>query len=44
MADGFVDYDKEYANVVKALKEAGLDKYMAEMQKQFSDWYAKQPK
>ncbi|OAB42620.1 ABC transporter substrate-binding protein [Paenibacillus antarcticus] len=36
---GLYDYDKYFPAALKALKDAGLDKYVAEMQKQFSEWY-----
>lgn len=32
---GFVDYDKAFPDVLKKLKAAGLDKYLAEYEKQF---------
>lgn len=41
---GFSDYDKNYPAAIKEMKDAGLDKYMAELQKQFSAWYATQNK
>ncbi len=37
---GLVSYDENYEEAIAALKEAGLDAYMAEYQKQFSEWYA----
>lgn len=39
---GFADYDSEFPKVLEELKVAGLDKYVAEFQKQFSEWYAAQ--
>ncbi|WP_168928816.1 DUF3502 domain-containing protein [Paenibacillus dokdonensis] len=39
---GIYDYDKYFPAALKALKDAGLDKYVAEMQKQFSEWYSAQ--
>ncbi|MDF2926522.1 MAG: hypothetical protein K0R57_5436 [Paenibacillaceae bacterium] len=41
---GFLEYDKYYPAAIKEMKDAGLDKYMAEMQKQFTAWYAAQPR
>lgn len=41
---GFLDYEKEFPGILEKLKEAGLDTYLAEVQKQFSEWYAAQPK
>jgi putative aldouronate transport system substrate-binding protein len=38
---GFRDYASAYPELQRRLKNAGLDKYMAEYQKQFSDWYTK---
>ncbi|WP_197081025.1 extracellular solute-binding protein [Gordoniibacillus kamchatkensis] len=35
---GFVDYDKAFPDALKKLKAAGLDKYVAEYQKQFSQF------
>lgn len=39
---GFGDYDAEFPAILEELKEAGLDEYIAEYQKQFSAWYAQQ--
>lgn len=39
---GFLDYDTNYADVQARLKEAGIDKYVAEYQRQFSEWKAAQ--
>lgn len=40
ITDGLVDFDENYDAAIKALKEAGLDDYMKEYQKQYSAWYA----
>lgn len=37
---GYGDVDKELPAIVEELKKAGLDKYMEELQKQYSAWYA----
>ena len=37
---GFADYEENFPAALEELKAAGLDKYMAELQKQFSEWYA----
>ncbi len=37
---GFVPYEGNYDKLIKKLKDAGLDTYMAEMQKQFSEFRA----
>lgn len=42
IGSGFVDYDEVYPRALEKLKAAGLDKYIAEYQKQYSEWYAKQ--
>ncbi|THF77763.1 ABC transporter substrate-binding protein [Cohnella fermenti] len=42
VSSGFVDFDKNYPKAMEKLKAAGFDKYMAEYQKQFSEWYASQ--
>lgn len=44
IASGFVDYDTYFPKALDKLKAAGLDKYIAEYQKQFSAWYANKPK
>lgn len=44
IGSGFVDYDSAYPKALERLKAAGIDKYMAEYQKQFSAWYAEQNK
>jgi putative aldouronate transport system substrate-binding protein len=36
---GFADYDSVYPEFLRRLKNAGIDKYMAEYQKQFSAFY-----
>lgn len=40
MTIGLLDYDKNYEKAIQQLKDAGLDAYMEEYQKQFSEWYA----
>lgn len=40
MTLGLLDFDENYDKVIKELKNAGLDAYMAEYQKQYSEWYA----
>ncbi|KHL93462.1 hypothetical protein QW71_23335 [Paenibacillus sp. IHB B 3415] len=42
IGSGFSDYDSAYPKALERLKAAGIDKYIAEYQKQFSEWYAKQ--
>lgn len=37
---GYLDYDENYEEVLKELKDAGLDTYLAEFQKQFSAFYS----
>lgn len=39
---GFVDFDTEYPKAVKKLKEAGIDEYIAEVQRQFDEFLASQ--
>lgn len=39
MIFGFLDYDQYYEEVLQELKEAGLDRYIREYQKQFLTWY-----
>lgn len=39
---GLLDFDENYELAIEELKDAGLDKYMEEYQRQFSEWYAKQ--
>ncbi|MCA0757252.1 DUF3502 domain-containing protein [Paenibacillus sp. N4] len=40
IASGFLDYDENFPRALEKLKAAGFDKYIAEYQKQFSEWYA----
>lgn len=42
MIYGFTPYEGNYDKVIKKLKDAGLDKYVAEVQKQFSAFRATQ--
>lgn len=42
IGSGFSDYESAYPKALERLKSAGIDKYIAEYQKQFSEWYAKQ--
>ncbi|NMO95012.1 ABC transporter substrate-binding protein [Paenibacillus lemnae] len=44
IGSGFSDYDTAYPKALERLKAAGIDKYIAEYQKQFSAWYAEQNK
>lgn len=37
---GFVDFDSEYPKAVEALKEAGIDEYVAEVQRQLDEFIA----
>lgn len=37
---GFLDYEENYESVLAELKTAGLDTFVAEYQKQFSEFYA----
>lgn len=37
---GFLDYEENYESVLAELKAAGLDAFVAEYQKQFSEFYA----
>lgn len=37
---GLLDFEENYENAVSKLKDAGLDVYMEEYQRQFSEWYA----
>lgn len=41
---GFVSYDDGYDTLLKKLKEAGIDEYLAEMQKQFTEFMASKAK
>ncbi|MEV5027069.1 ABC transporter substrate-binding protein [Paenibacillus sp. LPE1-1-1.1] len=40
IASGFLDYEENFPGALEKLKAAGFDKYIAEYQKQFSEWYA----
>lgn len=40
MTLGILDYDENYDKMIQQLKKAGLDKYMEEYQRQYSEWYA----
>ena len=40
MTLGILDYDENYDMMIQQLKKAGLDKYMEEYQRQYSEWYA----
>lgn len=42
MAYGLLNYEENYEEAIAKLKEAGLDTYMAEFQRQFSEWYSAQ--
>ncbi|ASA23281.1 DUF3502 domain-containing protein [Paenibacillus donghaensis] len=42
IGSGFSNYDTAFPKALERLKGAGIDKYIAEYQKQFSEWYAKQ--
>ncbi len=39
---GFLDYDTNYEDVLAKLKNAGIDTYLAEYQRQYSEWRAAQ--
>jgi putative aldouronate transport system substrate-binding protein len=39
---GFIDYNTEYPKAVKQLKDAGIDKYVAEIQRQLDEYMVKQ--
>ena len=39
MIFGVVNYEENYDDVIKRLKDAGIDAYVAEYQKQFSAWH-----
>ncbi|WMJ87009.1 ABC transporter substrate-binding protein [Anaerocolumna sp. MB42-C2] len=41
---GFVDFDTEYPKAVQKLKEAGIDEYVAEVQRQFDEFLASKGK
>lgn len=40
IASGFLDYGENFPRALEKLKAAGFDTYIAEYQKQFSEWYA----
>lgn len=40
LATGYVDFDKYYPQMVEALKAAGIEKYIAEYQKQLDEYIA----
>lgn len=40
MTKGMLDYEENYDTMIKKLKAAGLDAYVEEYQRQFSEWYA----
>lgn len=40
MSTGFLDYDQNYEKALKRFKDAGIDKYMAEFQKQLDAYLA----
>lgn len=40
LRNGFVDFDTEYPKAIKALKEAGIDEYVAEVQRQLDIFFA----
>jgi putative aldouronate transport system substrate-binding protein len=40
MTFGLLDFEGNYAEAIRKLKAAGLDKYVAEYQRQFSAWFA----
>jgi putative aldouronate transport system substrate-binding protein len=37
---GYVDYDSEFPKVDKMLKDAGIDRYVAEVQRQIDEYLA----
>lgn len=41
MSYGLLDFEENYEKALDKLKMAGLDTYMEEYQRQFSEWYAK---
>lgn len=41
MIFGFLDYEQYYEEALRELKEAGLDRYVKEYEKQFQSWYEK---
>jgi putative aldouronate transport system substrate-binding protein len=36
--NGFVNFDEHYADVVQKLKDAGIDEYIAEVQRQYDEF------
>ena len=40
MTLGFLDYEENIDKVLQEMKDAGLDTYVAEYQRQFSEYYA----
>lgn len=42
--NGFVSFDENYAAAVQKLKEAGIDQYIAEVQRQYDEFRAQQGK
>ncbi|MDF2544985.1 MAG: extracellular solute-binding protein, partial [Herbinix sp.] len=42
--NGFVDFDENYDAAIKKLKDAGMDEYIAEVQKQFDEFMANKSK
>jgi len=42
LQNGFGDYDKDFPGILEEMKAAGLDKYVAEYQRQVSEWKAAQ--
>ncbi len=42
--NGFVDFDENYDAAIKKLKDAGMDEYIAEVQKQFDEFMANKNK
>lgn len=41
ISSGFVDYEEALPAAIEKLKQAGLDKYVEEYQRQFSEFMAK---
>ena len=37
---GFVDFDTEYPKAVQALKDAGIDEYIADLKRQVDEYMA----
>jgi putative aldouronate transport system substrate-binding protein len=44
ISSGFVSYEEYFPKALQKLKAAGIDRYVAEYQKQFSAWFAQQKK